>query len=156
MNRTYISKFYKLLLPPGCEPGSLGAVSRCLMHYATTPHNSPLLFRCPLWLQINKSGLGITCSLVKTISSALKHFFPSFFCHILVKLLAYFCWTKVHLVLRLILYIILYMYSVVTLLSKELRMRRSLVMWSGLVKYVTRMVTGCLRMTKVLIFVVWD
>ena len=69
-------------------------------------HHSPFLFRCPLWLQINKSGLGFTCWLVKTNYSAFKHVFPSFFCHILVELLAYFCWIKVQLVLRLILYII--------------------------------------------------
>ena len=40
--------------------------------------------------------------------------------------------------------------------SKELRMRRSLATWSGLVKSATKVVTGSLRMTKVVIFVVWD
>ena len=41
MNRTYI---YKLLPPPGFEPWSLGALSRCLINYATTPHYCVLLF----------------------------------------------------------------------------------------------------------------
>ena len=29
----------KKLPPPGCEPDTLGAESRCLMHYSTTPLN---------------------------------------------------------------------------------------------------------------------
>ena len=39
---------------------------------------------------------------------------------------------------------------------KDLRMRRSLVNLSELVKSVTKMVTGCLSMTKVDIFVVYE
>ena len=34
-SRTYI---HELLPPLGCEPGSLGAVSRCLIYYVTAPH----------------------------------------------------------------------------------------------------------------------
>ena len=35
-NRIYIFKFYKLLPPPGYEPGSFDAIIRCLIHYAMT------------------------------------------------------------------------------------------------------------------------
>ena len=35
-NRKYKYKFYKWWPPQGCEPWSLGAISRC--HYATTPN----------------------------------------------------------------------------------------------------------------------
>ena len=37
-----------------------------------------------------------------------------------------------------------------------LRLKRSLVNMSGSVESVTKVVTGCLRMTKVTIFVAWD
>ena len=40
----------------------------------------------------------------------------------------------------------------ICLLSKSLKMRRSLVNLSGLLNAVTKVVTGCLRMTKVTIF----
>ena len=39
---------------------------------------------------------------------------------------------------------------------KQLADPINLVKLSGLVKSVTKMVTGCLRMTKVAIFVAWD
>ena len=42
-NRSYI---YKLLPPQGCKTGSLGAISRCLIHYATTPHPRHLFPVC--------------------------------------------------------------------------------------------------------------
>ena len=45
MNRTYNTIYInKFLPPPGCEPGSLGTVSRWLIHYATVPH--PFHFHC--------------------------------------------------------------------------------------------------------------
>ena len=47
----------------------------------------------------------------------------------------------------------LWMYRRICLLSKSLRIRRSLVKLSGLVKAVTKMVTGCLRTMKVAKFV---
>ena len=37
--RTYIYKIYKLLPPLGCQPGSLGTVSKCLIH--------PLCYHAP-------------------------------------------------------------------------------------------------------------
>ena len=42
----------------------------------------------------------------------------------------------------------------ICLLSKSLRMGGSLVKLLGIVKYVTKVVTGCLRMTKVAITVI--
>ena len=51
MNRTY-NLYNKFLPPPGCEPRSLGSVSRWLIHYATVPHppTQSLFWRQPYFI----------------------------------------------------------------------------------------------------------
>ena len=45
MNRTYNTIYInKFLPPPGFEPGSLGTISRWLIHYAMVPHNAGTVF----------------------------------------------------------------------------------------------------------------